>query len=151
MLSGKVILISICDNLNHPKIEREKDIEILRVQFHDIDDSCRFLDDNKYTFFDKNIANQILEFLDKHISKNVQIVCQCDAGICRSSGLAAALHMIIDFDGYIIFDDKRYVPNMLVYNETLQTFIENINKFEFVNIKNLSKLDKFLESKEPII
>lgn len=62
-------------------------------------------------------ADDILKFVSAHTVDTV--VCQCDAGISRSSAVAAALSYIINGSDRQIFDNPQYAPNMLVYKTIL--------------------------------
>ena len=50
------------------------------------------------------------------------IICQCEAGISRSAGLAAAICCYFTGDDRVILDDRRYYPNQFVYNKMLEAF-----------------------------
>jgi predicted protein tyrosine phosphatase len=112
------VLISICcPDLEHPQINTLMCKDILPLKFHDIDVICK-----PYVHISEEQALKIIEFADKH--ENEHVVCQCEAGISRSAGVAAALNYIYNGDSGIIFNDKRYVPNRLVYTTIINTYYE---------------------------
>ena len=55
-------------------------------------------------------AERIVEFLTRH--PNVDVIVHCDAGISRSSGVAAAILKYLTGDDSSIFDNARLHPNM---------------------------------------
>lgn len=72
-------------------------------------------------------ATQILEFIKKYKDQVNLIISQCDGGISRSAGTAAALSVILNgpkSDNWI-FDNIGYVPNMFVYRKLLDKYYEN--------------------------
>jgi len=103
--------------------ENEHTLGVLRLAFHDlygtkmeerIEESP-----GKYTYFDRAMANQIWEFVNKFNGQGIElIVCQCEAGISRSAGIAAALSKCLTGDDMHFF--KHYIPNQLVYRSLVQ-------------------------------
>jgi predicted protein tyrosine phosphatase len=66
-------------------------------------------------------AKQIVDFYLKAKADNIpHLVAHCDAGVCRSGGVAAALCKIDTGDDEKIF--KKSIPNMLVYNTILKEY-----------------------------
>lgn len=59
----------------------------------------------------------IMMFVERH--KDKLIIVHCDAGVSRSAGIAAALMKHYNGDDSEIFDNPRYVPNMLCYRTML--------------------------------
>jgi len=86
-------------------------VDVLQVSFDD-------------TVVGKNVissenARDIVRFYQKY--KNVPVVVvQCDAGVSRSAGVAAALMKHVTGDSSQIF--KKYWPNMTVYKKVLEAF-----------------------------
>ena len=66
-------------------------------------------------------AERIVEFLTRH--PNVDVIVHCDAGISRSSGVAAAILKYLTGDDSSIFDNARLHPNMWCYRKTLNALI----------------------------
>ena len=90
---------------------------ILYLDFHDLD---RVYKD--YKIFSKKDAKEILDFVTNPLIKVDVIICQCEAGISRSAGVAGALSKIFNKDDTEIF--KNYLPNMLVYKTIYKTYQE---------------------------
>ena len=118
----KHIVISVRD----PKTERaelpktQSRLSVLDLEFNDIDwqkPSCA------YITFDKNMAQEILKFVDEYKDKVDLIICQCEAGISRSAGIAGALSRILEEDDLIFF--KTHIPNRLVYSTILKEYYED--------------------------
>ena len=97
---------------------------ILRIMIDDIDDNHRkYINaSERYTFFNHEHAIKIKEFLES-FPDVYWIICQCDAGISRSSGLAAAISLFYNGDDREFFTGLRYHPNRLVYRTALNVLI----------------------------
>ena len=65
-------------------------------------------------------AKSIVDFVKKHDDKH--IIVHCDAGISRSSGVAAAILRAYTDDDSQIFDNLKYAPNMYAYHKVLAAF-----------------------------
>lgn len=118
----KYILISItCIGEKHPDLPKDENmIDYLQLNFYDTDD------DYPGNFTVKQ-ARQILDFVKKYDKQVNMIMCQCDAGISRSSAVAAALSKIYNgFDDHI-FNCKYFLPNRLVYKTLLNLYYEEYN------------------------
>jgi hypothetical protein len=77
----------------------------------------------RYKIFKPRHAQQILDFFTKGQREGIDLcICQCDAGISRSAGVAAALSYILTQDDAWVFKDPRYMPNRLVYRTILDTY-----------------------------
>ena len=108
-------------------------VEKLHLVFHDVDD--RFKDVlKKYPssdvgknpiFFNDEMAKQAVNFVEKYKNTDVHtLVCQCEAGISRSSGMAAALSKCLLGHDRTYFNSMRYVPNMLVYRKIMNQWYD---------------------------
>lgn len=100
--------------------------DVLYIKCYDVDKSSAnffwYPDRYKEGAFTKEQAVQILDFVEE-VKDNIEIlVVHCDAGISRSSGVAAALSLIYTGTDKGIFMDKRYVPNMFVYRTILNVY-----------------------------
>lgn len=88
-------------------------------------DDLEFLPQNQYPdlfkLFTDDMAIQILDFVNKNFSP--YIIVHCQAGVCRSAAVAAALSKILLNRDDEIF--KSRVPNMLVYRKILQAWFED--------------------------
>lgn len=71
-------------------------------------------------------AREIVDRVEFWRHKGVDfIVCHCDAGISRSSGVAAALSKYYNETAFKFFNSGgRYRPNMLVYTKVLNALHE---------------------------
>lgn len=95
----------------------------LYCQFYDLDAAL-----GNYKLFDKKEAKRILYWVNKYLDYVNVIVVNCEAGISRSSGVAAALSKILNGDDNYYF--KNYCPNMLVYRTILNEYYgEDFNDF----------------------
>ena len=119
--TSKYIVISI----SQPGQERPN-IEHLHCPklFLNFDD-LEFLPQNQYPdlfkLFTNDMAIQILDFVNKNF--NPYIIVHCQAGVCRSAAVAAALSKIMLNKDDEIFKTK--IPNMLVYRKILQAWFED--------------------------
>lgn len=104
--------ISISER-QHPELSKENRIGLLQVKFHDID----FASDN-YITFNKNHAQQILDFAKNIWDKADILLVHCEAGLSRSAATAAALSKIY-FGTDEEFFKYPYTPNMLIYRTIL--------------------------------
>lgn len=87
---------------------------VLRLRFHDITTALA-----GYVHFTEAHAREIWRFVEDNPSSLV--VCQCDYGISRSSGVAAALAHAHGLDVEWYFNHPVYSPNMLVFELLLRT------------------------------
>ena len=65
-------------------------------------------------------AKAIVDFVERN--KDKYIIVHCDAGISRSSAVAAAILKYYTGDDSRIFDSRRYSPNMWCYRKVLEAF-----------------------------
>jgi len=107
----------------------ENRLNTLRLKFHDLNNEAREHIEKDYptspkakslVFFNEEQARQIVEFVKQYKDQVEVIVCQCDAGISRSAGTAAALSKYITGSDDFYF--KHYLPNSLVYSTILNEF-----------------------------
>lgn len=97
-------------------------IATLFLDFHDFDGDRypEMIKNPKFVLFKKKQAEIILGFVLANITKVDLIVCQCEAGISRSAGVAGALSKIFNNDDSFYF--KNYIPNKYVYNIILNCY-----------------------------
>lgn len=97
---------------------------ILRLSFHDADrpglDVYRRPVDISDLMTDKD-AWAIRELL--HRFPHTDVIVHCDAGISRSSGVAAAILKFCTGSDKEIFNSGRYLPNMWCYRKTLEALM----------------------------
>lgn len=113
---SKIAVISICDT------DRENPhfisgVKVCNLQFDDVDSG-----ENCMTESDALKICDFVNFITLH-NYDVLIV-HCEAGISRSSGVAAAIMKYIYNDDWEIFNNKLYYPNMFCYKLVLETFNE---------------------------
>jgi len=122
----KHIVISIADPeaKTYAKIPNSNfRLGVLQLRFPDFD---REWEGYKYNYlvFNQQFAKEILAFVNYWKYTTQLIICQCEAGISRSAGVAGALAKILNGDDNYFF--KHYLPNKLVYN----TILKEANKCE---------------------
>ncbi len=81
-----------------------------------------FMDKYKIVLFNEDLAQKILNFVFDNIDQIKAIVCQCDAGISRSAGIAKALDNILNNNAETEFDSYPYMPNQLVFLTIINQF-----------------------------
>lgn len=97
----------------HPRLQHLHLLEVLPLVFHDVDQPVSYLPAN--TLFQPQQAEQILDLLERHRQQVKLFICQCEAGISRSAAVAAALSLLVNGSDEHIWNDRRYLPNRLVY------------------------------------
>lgn len=119
-IKEKHIVISISgsedqETIIPPNLNR---LSQLHLKFDDIEDIM-----SGYIFFDKTMAQEVLEFVEKYCNQISLIVVQCQAGLSRSVAIASALSKIINYSDDYIF--SKGIPNMFVYTTLLDHFFSN--------------------------
>ena len=131
LLKEKHILISVSDPKSSDgqatPFPSSKRLATLYLIFHDWDGEHlrRFATDlkddaDKMVFFSADMARKILNFVREYENKVGLIVCQCEAGIRRSAGIAAGLAKILNGNDNYFF--KHYIPNSLVYSQIIRAW-----------------------------
>lgn len=89
---------------------------VLRLKFHDAE---KRIEKQNLKLFTSEQARQIIDFVERYSKEDSDflIVAQCEGGISRSAGLAAALAKIYLDDDKEFF--RHYTPNSLVYRTIL--------------------------------
>ena len=110
------IVISISDIHNEaPRLIRARAngiIEQLKINFDDIEnESPRRMTDEQ--------ANIIANFVRKFQNKVDRIVVNCEAGISRSAGIAAAIIEYLGGNNWDVFNSREYCPNITCYRRML--------------------------------
>ena len=108
-------IVSFADTVDD-FIEFPNNINVLKVAFYDIrpfsipeEDYHKMLPE----------AEEIAKFVDLNLRNKKNIICQCDYGISRSAGLAAAIMEHYKHEGIKVFGDYHYTPNQFVFNKVL--------------------------------
>ncbi len=118
------ILISINDPGMEPPRAAATFVDRLNVTVHDIDD-VSLAAVKGYKVFDDAQAQELLEFVHKHRLTGIDhIYVHCLAGVCRSSGTAAALSKIYNGDDSYYYSCGRYVPNAHIKSMLLQKAVD---------------------------
>lgn len=103
---------------------------ILRLEFYDIDmlsiTNAGYKHDiqesgGKGLFTDEQ-ALQAVDFVNEMKGRIEVLICHCEGGISRSSGMAAALSLMINGSDEKIFNNIKYIPNMFVYRKVLNAW-----------------------------
>lgn len=139
-IKKKHILISIASS---GKEELELPSNVFRVgqlflKFDDVEDI-----DNRYVYFDRNMAKLVVDFVDRYCNQIELIIVQCEAGLSRSVAIGSALSKIINYTDDAVF--TKGIPNMFVYTTMLDFYFSNVYAdAEWRNIKrhrqiNMSK------------
>jgi predicted protein tyrosine phosphatase len=121
----KTALISITDYADEPIELTYEPEHILRLSFEDISvedlSEEEFVQANKdKRLFTIKQAEKIAEFILPIKDKIELLICQCEYGVSRSSGCAAAISEYFYGNGIDIFADFKYTPNKLVYHRTIK-------------------------------
>lgn len=107
-----------CTDAEDPAIIPNTEL-ILRLQFDDTETSG-----GTQLAFTDEMAREVLSFVNKVKDSVTILVCQCEAGISRSSGMAAALSVIFGQSNEKFFcgsgPNGRFLPNRLVYRKMLE-------------------------------
>jgi predicted protein tyrosine phosphatase len=116
------LIISVTDPINSGAeiVQSSNLVEILSLKFDDIGKPNKFQFGNSDdVLMNSEQAKQILEFVKRNLSKVELIVCQCEQGMSRSAGIAAALSKIVqNEDEYFL---KNYWANRWVYDLLIET------------------------------
>lgn len=67
-------------------------------------------------------VNELVLFINKYINLGYKIICQCEYGVSRSSGCAAAIKEFYERSGIEIFSDYRYRPNQVIFHKLMDAF-----------------------------
>lgn len=116
-LTKRTLIISITDvGSSHNDFALNKNIvDILHLQFDDVE----IPDKNCISPAD---AEQIVKFVNAHLDETQCILVHCEAGICRSAGVAAALMLILIGNDDGIFKNAKYCPNRSCYRLVLDAY-----------------------------
>lgn len=112
---GRSVLISITDPDKDHCIPSGKYVDMLCVKFHDADRQSPGIQ-----LIDDNISSKIIDFVVKNLNVD-SIIVNCEAGISRSAGVAAALSRIFNGDDSELVRAKPFF-NRKVYRTILETW-----------------------------
>ena len=123
-LEKSKVIISISDpDKSRANLNRENDSikAKLFLFFYDIDKTTQDIFKG-YDPMAESDAEKICEFVNSWQDKVDEIWVNCEAGISRSAGVAAAITEHLGMDSSVIFDNTRYLPNMYCYRLTKNAF-----------------------------
>ena len=112
-----VISISDCDKTS-PHLDNNPKNGILfqcKLHFDDVESGIS----NCIT--DKD-AERIVSFVNRNKDKTDFLIVHCEAGVSRSSGVAAAIMKFLYYDDMPIFNNPLFCPNMTCYRKVLNAF-----------------------------
>lgn len=87
-------------------------------------------------------ADQILSFVNDNLNGTQNIVVQCEAGISRSSGICAALMLILKENDTNIFTNDDYCPNIYCYRTILNTYFNTAHTYKNIDEYRLNQHNK---------
>jgi len=94
-------------------------VDVLRMSFYDLSEPLK----NYEKVFEQEDAKRVRSFVEKHVDLVKAFVVQCEAGVSRSVGLAAALAKVLFGDDRVFF--KEGIPNQRVYSKVMEEFKGN--------------------------
>jgi predicted protein tyrosine phosphatase len=98
---------------------------ILRLQFHDVDKELFDADDKLlYWPISEYQANKVAQFVNMFVDSCNLLIVQCEAGISRSSGVAAAISKFYLGSDDEYFNALRYQPNRKCFHLVLQALYD---------------------------
>ena len=114
-LSGGDAVISFYDPGTEPVTIGNCGAEICYVELDDIDSDEPGFDCD--SFFPE--AGAVAEFIVRTVAEGKRIISQCEYGMSRSAGCAAAILEYYHGSGITVFADDRYCPNKAVFRKLL--------------------------------
>lgn len=111
-----------------PVISDKNRVDLLQLDFHDRS-NMHYVNHPLLgsTYFSKDQARQVLEFVDKNWDNIDCLMVHCEAGVSRSAAIAAAIELIKfgrGADNHYFNESTHYVPNTYVYRMMLETWQE---------------------------
>lgn len=128
--SEDCLIISISDPNSDPIILNvNKFVKgVLRLSFHDIDnfpsELLPLFEREGIVLFSWKHADKIVRFVHNNLSEISLIACNCEAGVSRSRGIAAALSKAIIGDDSKVFQRGR--PNLRVRSILLERWHKSV-------------------------
>lgn len=143
-----IVIRYISPGIDYHAIEYSKNCQaVMTINCHDIESpttpfNAQVLKDYPHfykeplIYFDEDMAKNLLNFVREYLFYIDLIVCQCHAGISRSSATAAALSKILNRTDMWVFENdhfiyssgwsvnERWVPNNLIYRTILKMYYE---------------------------
>ena len=97
-------------------LEFPKGTDVLKIAFYDIRPHTTVKEHYPLILPE---AREIARYIYQKKKEGKDIICQCDYGVSRSAGCAAAILQKWGNNGIKVFADYRYTPNQFVYNKVL--------------------------------
>lgn len=119
------IWISATDPDKEPMNPRSEYLASLHLYFHDVmNDDARKIGLKPITY---DQARDIVKFLLRYENEAREIVLNCEAGMSRSAGIAAAICQMYELPDDICYNGGRF-PNRLVKSKILEVYNESIER-----------------------
>lgn len=121
---GSKIIISINDPFNEKVKFNRTNLsikDVLYISFYDISEETRSIFGG-YESMSPIDAALIRDFVLKWEKFVDEIWVQCEMGVSRSAGIAAAVAEHFELDSNDILNNSNYSPNILCYNLTKEAF-----------------------------
>ena len=119
-LTSNSAIVSFADE-EDDFLDFPKDSDVLKIVFYDIRPSSTIKEHYNRLLPE---AKDIAKFVNQKILEGKDIICQCDYGISRSAGLAAAILERYAHRGIDVFANYKYTPNQFVYNKVYQELMK---------------------------
>ena len=119
-LPSNTAIVSFADEEDE-FLEFPDNVDVLKVVFYDIRPHTTVKE-----HYDRLLpeAKDIATFVNQKLKEGKNIICQCDYGVSRSAGLAAAIMERYARRGIDVFADYRYTPNQFVFNKVYKELIK---------------------------
>ena len=98
-------------------LEFPDNTDVLKVVFFDVR-PCSTIPEHYDDILPE--APEIAKYVNQKVREGKDIICQCDYGISRSAGLAAAILERYAHKGLSVFANYKYTPNQFVFNKVLK-------------------------------
>lgn len=130
-----VISITDCEREDALVADAPSCLGVLRLKFHDVQRPKA-----GKALMTTQDAQSIVRFIRQRLDKARLIICQCEAGFCRSAGVAAALSRWIQGDDALL--QRQYLPNLHVYQLVWEAAQES-DRHSSVNTENAQRIALF--------
>lgn len=114
-IPNNTAIVSFADTIDD-FLEFPKGTDVLKIAFYDIRPHTTVKEHYPQMLPE---APQIARYIYEKKNEGKDIICQCDYGVSRSAGCAAAIMQRWGNNGIKVFADYRYTPNQFVYNKVL--------------------------------
>lgn len=103
----------------------DKCVNSVEIWCEDVSEEKNFNRNINHVWFSEQHAINIIQCVKNNLNNISLIVCQCDAGLSRSSAVAYALDECIHEKVSLIKEDKRFFPNIHIYELIKKKWNEN--------------------------